>query len=816
MSPVTYSPKQSLEVQAVSGDGHEALIPLLDRTNADSPDGFATDEAASSRQQSQQKGRTNREARLYAAAGLTLVVLMACALVRAVTPARPRFPAAKTSVPALDQLLGALLHSTTPATLANDYLRHRESVNVGVVPFSDRAFSPSYSPAPLEHSLTTEGWSASCLEAFVASGDLCDELVGRYRESKVATDIVWTWVNGSSAELLSHSMVQASGGGGSRKRSRAIEAARSMRRRAGATVFRHFRDHDELRFSIRSVLASLSDESLSTLHLVVGDTPAILPEPPLANSTTRPPENASSDYSSSLHYAQIPHWVELASLQLAPPNHTSVAKAGAAPYLRIHPHSTLFRTPPESAGPDVSGNESARWRNAVVPSFNSLAIESQFPNIDFTAKTALYLNDDFFLTRELAITDVASPIYGPVLRLQRDLLVSGVAPENTHDSPDGEWKGLGYSAWLLDERFGARSRPYLLHIAKVIPVPIMKEAQEVFIRELTSTASSRFRGDELTEVQTMFLVTHYVVEKHREALLWSFFLARSDVDGSGTYSLSERRDILTALGHTPGKSTLNVPPHKRTTLANMAAHSGDAGLPAPLQTFPQFSSADGYAYTNIHTPPGRARGSGPIWPLLAVQQGRTEPICTLDFDQCFGSDFLSLGDEAEVSAVDVYRRVAFAKPECGDCVIALLVGKSGPRGLEAFLPPSTDAQNAVRTELVQPIAIGLETTKWRDLVVDLPATDLNARRQQATALIQRYAYTLGDTPSFFYPVRAGGDALTHRLEEITDPGRADRPALVALNDDVGSVRPGTLDDIDLRLERWFQQTWPVPSPWESN
>lgn len=40
--------------------------------------------------------------------------------------------------------------------------------------------------------------------------------------------------------------------------------------------------------------------------------------------------------------------------------------------------------------------------------------------------------------------------------------------------------------WPADERFGARSRPYLLHIAKVIPVPIMKEAQAVFIKELTA------------------------------------------------------------------------------------------------------------------------------------------------------------------------------------------------------------------------------------------------------------------------------------------------------------------------------------------
>lgn len=240
MSPVAYSPKQSLDVQAGSVDGREALIPLLHRTNGDTPADDAADEAAASRQPPHQKRRTHREARLYAVAGLTLLVLMAYAFVRAVAPARPRFPAAKTSVPALDELLGTLLHTTTAATLANDYLQHRESTNVGVVPFSDRAFSPTYTPTPLEHSLATEGWSASCLEAFVAAGDLCDELVGRYRKSTVATDVVWTWVNGSSAEVLSDWMARASEGRGNRARSRAVKA-RSISRRAGATVYRHFR-----------------------------------------------------------------------------------------------------------------------------------------------------------------------------------------------------------------------------------------------------------------------------------------------------------------------------------------------------------------------------------------------------------------------------------------------------------------------------------------------------------------------------------------------------------------------------------------------
>lgn len=234
----SHSPKESLEIRASDGEldgGQEALIPLLARTNGTDPvsdgDDDANHEVPSLRPQ---KGRPNREVRLYAVAGLTLVLFMAYAIVRSVSPARPSYASAKTSVPALDDLLGVLLHTTTPATLANDFLQHSDSDNFGVVPFSDRAFSPVYTPAPLEHTLTTEGWSSSCLETFVVTGDLCAELQGEDRQVKM--DVVWTWVNGSSSEILSDWMVRASQG----RRKRSLSAP-VRHRRAGASVRRHFR-----------------------------------------------------------------------------------------------------------------------------------------------------------------------------------------------------------------------------------------------------------------------------------------------------------------------------------------------------------------------------------------------------------------------------------------------------------------------------------------------------------------------------------------------------------------------------------------------
>ena len=49
----------------------------------------------------------------------------------------------------------------------------------------------------------------------------------------------------------------------------------------------------------------------------------------------------------------------------------------------------------------------------------SLSIESQFTHIDAFKDTVLYLNDDYFITRPLNAGAFATPLYGPVFRIQR-------------------------------------------------------------------------------------------------------------------------------------------------------------------------------------------------------------------------------------------------------------------------------------------------------------------------------------------------------------------------------------------------------------
>ena len=169
-------------------------------------------------------------------------------------------------------------------------------------------------------------------------------------------------------------------------------------------------------------------------------------------------------------------------------------------------------------------------RSEVCPltrSVDSLAIESQLANLDFTAKTALYLNDDFFLTRVCpnshdehvcAEVDIGSARNSLSRTLRRLSTVQSFDSSETFSSPaslrktpttlpmaSGRGSGIahgylvhlasflaqvndsgGLHTFRADERFGARARPYLLHIAKVISVPLLKEMQQVFISELTT------------------------------------------------------------------------------------------------------------------------------------------------------------------------------------------------------------------------------------------------------------------------------------------------------------------------------------------
>ena len=252
-----------------------------------------------------------------------------------------------------------------------------------------------------------------------------------------------------------------------------------------------------------------------------------------------------------------------------------------------------------------------------------------------------------------------------------------------------------------------------------------------------------------TAVGLAFLASNYVIERHREALLWSFLIARSDHDNSGTYSPTERRTLLAEIGFTDeqGESRLLIVPEPiRLPDYGVEATLQKSGLDAPLATHYSFTSHEsGYAYSwlrgrpvltesgtyivfNQVRPPPENNG----WPHYRPGDNKENQIaCTLDIPDCFGDNFM--GEEHDmVSVQDVFRRISFEKPTCGDCIISSLLRASGRKGLSAFLPPPSQS-----IQLSERVALSM-SKNWTGAEYDA-----RGGRARAISLLQRYSYVLG-------------------------------------------------------------------------
>ena len=85
-------------------------------------------------------------------------------------------------------------------------------------------------------------------------------------------------------------------------------------------------------------------------------------------------------------------------------------------------------------------------------------------------------------------SDFSSPLFGTVFRMQPDLLVGSSPKGESRKDPEGEWPSLEFSNWLLDQRFGARKRPYLQHFTKAFSSPLLGEVAAIWGEELTGVS----------------------------------------------------------------------------------------------------------------------------------------------------------------------------------------------------------------------------------------------------------------------------------------------------------------------------------------
>ena len=304
-----------------------------------------------------------------------------------------------------------------------------------------------------------------------------------------------------------------------------------------------------------------------------------------------------------------------------------------------------------------------------------------------------------------------STAFGVVLRFSPVLLVEAV--EWPVHNADGEWGPLQFSNWLLNQRFGRRKHPYVAHIPKVMSRAHFAEASSIWSKEFLDTSEHRFRGGR--DVYSAFLLTHLVVERAREIMLWSWIVGTIGADDD-TWGTEESEKAWKILGGDESTEEIRVTLPQRATLSPERLESlfQEAGEEPPKETeyllceccisplnpstHHPIAGMDAFPYGMLNGLPLQQ------WPRVSDGNHTNQEQfsrhswanCKVVREKCFGS-------RKQASAV--FKHVAFDATECGDCsthldllslvlplnwftVINALLRASGAVGLSAFLPPA--------------------------------------------------------------------------------------------------------------------------------
>jgi hypothetical protein len=346
---------------------------------------------------------------------------------------------------------------------------------------------------------------------------------------------------------------------------------------------------------------------------------------------------------------------------------------------------------------------------------------------------------------------------------------------------------------------------------------------------LAQAGAVRFRGRG-RNINSLFLHTHYIVEKHREALLFSLLLGRFDADHSDTFDPDERADLLDFLDQaalvsesTDRKLAIRRPQRDTSSLLPVAHALGRAGLPLPSVSADLFTSLDGTAYAGL---------DAHSWPDYTPNAWAPGSACTIELAACFGRGFLD-PERGPLSAAAVLKRVAYERPACGDCLVVAGLVNAGLQGLEAFLPapPPSPPSSRLKSDARPPQLGGRAKLfadadlSWRTNAADWPA----GPRDYCVRLVQRYSYALAAGADRLLMI-VGPRGLRSKLDELTDErARFDGLAYAAINDDVvrwrassrvkrleisAQARPALVSKVDAVLVPWFEEQWPTSTRWE--
>ncbi|WWC59528.1 uncharacterized protein I303_102084 [Kwoniella dejecticola CBS 10117] len=426
------------------------------------------------------------------------------------------------------------------------------------------------------------------------------------------------------------------------------------------------------------------------------------------------------------------------------------------------------------------------WKQLATPSFNSFAIESRMSWLHGVSENFIAFNDDMFLLRDLSQSDFRHPLLGNVLRMDSGLLVAPeMNPMQLTDS--GEWGALQHANELISRRFPARRRMYLHHLPKTQSKTILNEALTMFGEELSEAATRTFRESKRGkgDAEMAWLTTNLRIERWREALLWSWIVAKIGHKNGG-WNNDARSDFINTLGitdeHISGNQKLLIQRRDdRKTLSDSFHADSQVGWQGPKATTYQFSSLDGH---------------------LNLLSDEPNKRCLFSLDQCLPADFF-VDAEVSYTSEEIFKQIAFAEPACGDCLIHALINESGKNGIEAFLPtseqiylpPKKHAEQQREREWITSEPVLPLTDSWEGSDFSIETNVFEGQdtwsgalrrkdggvelRRWVIKLLSRYTYVFGSTPSMFSPIHNYGQ-LDYALGTVA---RSPDLAMFCVNDD---------------------------------
>ena len=372
-------------------------------------------------------------------------------------------------------------------------------------------------------------------------------------------------------------------------------------------------------------------------------------------------------------------------------------------------------------------------------------------------------------------------------------------------------------------------------------------------------------------------------------------MLRLDEDGDGWVSEQEVAKALKQMGLTQEQSatafanaaqrnlTVAVKLAKRTTLKQDSANEAliQAGWPVPLKSRYVFSSQDGYPLGKVAVDVVAKRDDGKMERRSARMDRRGSPYygwpdfvddptqhpknvwhnrrfertaCELDLDRCFVGPFGEVLKNGKLEWEQVFKQFSYVDGACGDCLIHHLVASSGERGLDAFLPAADRISNGkgLRSTSNQVPHLPL-TSVWNSSTPDINSAyefeqpcfsvscilsnsgySSGSLRHFAVQLIQRYAYTIAESPIKFERLETlyNSESVWKGLDESLARSSAlerlgvgeagawkesqrmvdvNRPGFVCINDDITNT---WAQKVGTAFEAWLGRVWSDKVGWE--